>query len=353
MSGNKTEKPTPKKLRDARKKGMLPRSVEFAGSLSMLILITLLVVIVPAMVFQIKTYMGTAFASIDDGEMTPVGLVNSVTDMFRMVIKMSAPILIMAFFLMILILYIHAGAVVKPVKTEGKNLNLFAGFRAMFRSDRLLESPKMLLKILAAGTIGFFTLAVNFRSIASSWLIPNPSGIEKILGFLVFQLAIRIGGVFLGFGIVDLFYRRYKWRKDLMMTNAEIKNEYKEMEGDPQIKAMRNQLKMELAYYDQIEEVRKSNVVLVNPTHLAVALKYDESSGRAPRITAKGARKIAEMIRRVATEKEIPVIRNEVLARQLFVLKEGTVIPESMFEAVAEVMIFVHNLSAEERRLYR
>jgi len=148
--------------------------------------------------------------------------------------------------------------------------------------------------------------------------------------------------------VADFFFQRYQHKKELRMSKYEVKKEYKEEEGDPTYKFARRQLHQQIAMTDMIEGVKKADVVIINPTHVAVAIQYDQRKMNAPQVVAKGERLIAEKIKEIAKEYKIPIMRNVPLAHSLMKLEIGEEIPEELYEAVAEVLNFVYKLAEEK-----
>lgn len=176
--------------------------------------------------------------------------------------------------------------------------------------------------------------------------VPIQDGI-KVGGLILFYFLSLVLIVFILIAVADIALQRKEFAKNLKMTKDEVKREYKEDEGDPLIKGQRKQLHQEMAMSDVGQQVKKSDVVVTNPTHLAVAVKYDTEEMAAPEIMAKGQRLYAQMIREMAEEAEIPIVRNVSLAWALIELEVGDEVPEDLYQAVAEILAFVYRLKAE------
>jgi flagellar biosynthetic protein FlhB len=170
------------------------------------------------------------------------------------------------------------------------------------------------------------------------------TGQMAVLGELVFRVSIRVGILFIVFAIFDVWWQRHSYLKDLMMSKDEVKREYKESEGDPHHKAKRKELHHEILESAQMESVRGADVVVTNPDHVAVALKYDKDKDGAPRVLAKGIDSRAEAIKALARESDVAMLRNVPLAHALLRVDVGEEIPEDLYDAVAEVLNFVYGL---------
>ena len=172
----------------------------------------------------------------------------------------------------------------------------------------------------------------------------DTSATMLVLGELVYRVAVRVGLLFAAFGIFDVWFQHRNYMKDLMMTKDEVKREYKESEGDPHHKAKRREMHQEILEGAQMEAVKGADVVVTNPDHLAVALKYDRSVDQAPRVICKGADSRAEAIKALAKDGGVAIMRNVPLAHALIKLEVGEDIPEALYDAVAEVLNFVYGL---------
>ena len=173
----------------------------------------------------------------------------------------------------------------------------------------------------------------------------GPLDTAKLVGKIIRDAGLKVGVFFLAVAVVDLVYQRKKHKKDLKMSKDEVKREYKDSEGDPQFKAQRSQVHQEILEGNMLEDVKTADAVVVNPEHIAAAIKYDKGSMGAPRIVAKGQRVLAEKIKQVAKEHGVRIMRNLPLAHALHELEIGQDIPEELYEAVAEVLNFVYKLA--------
>ncbi|HZA51930.1 MAG TPA: EscU/YscU/HrcU family type III secretion system export apparatus switch protein, partial [Myxococcaceae bacterium] len=173
-------------------------------------------------------------------------------------------------------------------------------------------------------------------------------GVRAVLGELVFRISVRVGLLFLAFALIDVWWQRRAYLKEMRMSKEEIKREYRESEGDARHKAKRREMALELLESAQIEAVKGADVIVINPDHVAVVLQYRREVDRAPRVTCKGVDQCAEAIKALAREHRVPLLRNVSLARALLEVEVSEEIPESLYDGVAEVLNFVHQLSSNQ-----
>lgn len=344
-SQEKTEQPTPKRLRDARKKGQVFKSKDLEA-------IMVLVATFGAIAFS-YTYMSGQFREIMQAVFEAVGrkelAMEEVFDLgklaFITAVKASAPVLLTAVLVAAIVGFLQVGPVfsMEPLKFQTKRLNAIENLKNMLKPKIFFELFKNILKILAIFLIAYFVI----KGMMEPFLLTVTASLEgsaKIGGLILIRFMIRFLILFLIVAIVDLIVQRKEYIKNLKMTKEEVKREYKEDEGDPLIKGQRRQIHMEMAMGDVKQKVKAADVVVTNPTHLAVAIQYDKKEMVAPRIVAKGQRLFAEYIKGLAKEYDIPVVRNVPLAWALIELELEDEIPEKLYVAVAEILTFVYKL---------
>lgn len=352
MSGNKTEQPTPKKLKDERKKGNVPRSEDFRGSIVFIAAVIALMVCFPDISDSLKCNLVRSLTLVSSQQINAAELAvlaeASIMDGMRFIARLILPLLIAVFSVALLIQYLLVGPVWKPIKADMQKINPAKGLAGLFKGERFWDLLRYLIKLTLACTAAWVIFSPCLKLIAAC-PFTKVSEVYEFVYVMGRRLAVGCGLLFLTIGGADLLYQRHKYRKDLMMTREEVRKEYKEMEGDPQIKSMRQQLRFDIMTYQQEKEIRRSSVIITNPLRIAVALKYEPHFGQAPVVTAKGSHTAARKIRRIARESKIPIIRNPSLARELYSVQEGREIPEEFYEAVAEILAFVTSLSEEEK----
>jgi flagellar biosynthetic protein FlhB len=230
-----------------------------------------------------------------------------------------------------------------PLMPKLEKLNPLAGIKNMVSKKTVVELIKNLAKISIAGYVVFGVVRDAMGMVVQTARQDVP-GIMAVMGELVYRVAARVGLVFLLFSIFDIWWQRKSYMKDMMMSKDEVKKEYKESEGDPHHKAHRKQMHQEIMEGAQMESVKSADVIVTNPDHVAVALKYDRNKDAAPRVLAKGLDFKAEKIKEIARAADVPLLRNVPLAHALLRIDVGQDIPEEMYDAVAEVLNFVYGL---------
>ncbi|MGZ3771655.1 MAG: EscU/YscU/HrcU family type III secretion system export apparatus switch protein, partial [Bdellovibrio sp.] len=227
-------------------------------------------------------------------------------------------------------------------------LNPIDGFKRVFSLRAVVEAVKSLLKMAAVGIVLYFLLRGEVKQIPYM-LTFSLEQILAYLGSVLVKLLGGVGGVMLVLALADYFYQRWDLEKKMMMTKQEVKEEHKQREGDPMIKSRIRRIQREMASKRMMSEIPKADVVITNPTHIAVVLKYTDNLP-APQIVAMGADHVAEKIKEVARQNNIPIVENKPLARTIFkTLKIGQVIPRELFVAVAEVLSYVYRLRRKKR----
>lgn len=353
--GDKTEEPTSKKLDDARKEGQVAKSMEIsnaAGLFALFLMIrfyagtlggnflSLFNHIYNEIPEAIKLYEGNIpFRTIE----TMLGL------MLTRILLWTLPFLIVGFVIGFITNLLQVGwkVTTKPMEPKLNKLSPLSGIKRIFSTKSLFELGKSLLKIIAIVAIVYAFLMSQQESIFLLYDIPLFQGIQ-MLGDLVVNMGLRVAFVYLIIAIIDLIYQRRKFHKDMMMTKQEVKDEFKEAEGDPQIKSKQRQRMQEASRRRMMADLPKADVVITNPTHFAAAIKYEQGVDDAPVLIAKGADLIAQRIKEVAKENEIEIVENKPLARMLYTNVEiGQEVPPELYQAVAEVLAYVYHLQGK------
>jgi len=342
----KTEQPTAKKIRDARKKG----EVAFSKEVNAAVLIVA--------VFAWFAGMGD-FYSQHMGRMLllPIEFINMPFDLAwprvakavaREALLMTLPLLGLAAVLGVLAGFLQVGPLftLAPLKPELKKLNPASGIKKIFSLKNVLEFLKSVLKIVFLGVLLWVLIRGSLDAILK---LPRCglSCLPGLIGALMMRVALYSGAAFIVIAAADYAFQKRQYIKKLMMTKEEVKREYKESEGDPMIKSKRRQLHRELMTHNMLQNVRRASVVVTNPTHIAVALIYEEGETPLPLIAAKGENLLARRIIEIAREEGIPVLENVPLARALH--RQGEIdryIPPDLLEPVAEVLRWVQSLQA-------
>ncbi len=348
MSGEKTEKPTPKKIREAREKGQVAKSQDLVVSVVFLAVFMVFILSNSKNATYLKEGMASFFttavtAPILNPDQIHKLLLQGMMLMFRVI----GPFLLTGFVLAAFVQFVQVGALftMKPLAPKLDKLNPINGFKQKFFSAQTyIEMFKSLFKLTIVGALAWVIMRGAITEIALTARQPI-SAAAKLTGDLLFKIGTRVGIALIMLGAVDVFIQRIQHEKKLKMSKDEVKREGKEQEGDPQYKGRRKQMHQEILSHNMVESVRKADVVVVNPTHIAVAISYNEEDNAAPRVTAKGERLIARQIIEVAKQYGVPIMRNVPLAHALNELEVGEEIPEDLYTAVAEVLQWVYSHS--------
>jgi flagellar biosynthetic protein FlhB len=232
---------------------------------------------------------------------------------------------------------------VEALAPKPSKINPVQGLQRMISKRSLVELAKSIAKIIIIGWAAYSTLKGSFMKIIP-FMYQDKGIILPLMGQESLRLVIKCFWVIALLAILDFFYQRWEYEENLKMTKQEVKDEFKQTEGDPQVKGRIRSVQMEMARKRMMEEVPKADVIITNPTRLAIAIRYDPLTMTAPLIVAKGAKKLAARIREVAREHDIPLVENRPLAQNLYKLDIGAEIPSQFYQAVAEILAYVYSL---------
>ncbi|MEG0307341.1 MAG: fused FliR family export protein/FlhB family type III secretion system protein [Clostridium sp.] len=345
-SGDKTEKPSPKKLQDAKKKGQVAKSKELSAAITLLA-ITLIISVLSGFIINtmkdgMQLYLGNYMSFQLNIQSLRGILIKSAIIIFTVFIPVAIPIMVVGVIGSIgQTGFINSS---EPLKPKLSKINPISGFKRMFSIKALVDLVKNLCIVSIIGYVGYKFIIDNYYSLLNLGEY-RMGKILLIMGDLMVSIFTKVTIVLLVIGTLDFLYQKYQHTKDLKMTKQEIKEEYKQQEGDPKIKGKRKQKHMEMSMKRMMQAVPDATVVITNPTHIAIALKYEENSGKAPIVVAKGSDNIALKIKERAIENEIPIIENKPLARLMFKDVElDQEIPADMYKAVAEILVLVFKI---------
>ncbi len=346
----KTEEPTSKKIEDARREGNVPKSQDAVA------VVTLIVAI--AMTLFIMGFLGERVSNLYRYYQSFIGTPLDARTLHSIIIKsifealiMLAPITLSIMIAGILGNIMQFGFIftTKPITPNLDKINPLKGLKNLFSLKKLVEAVKIILKVSVVFTIAFTVLLYFLRELPRLELL----GIVPQMLWLRDRAVILAAIVIIAFliiAVLDVFLVRFQYFKGLRMSKQEIKDEYKQMEGDPQVKARIRRLQVEAARRRMMQDVAGADVVITNPTHYAVALRYDSAKEQAPRIVAKGVDHLALRIKEIAYQNGVIVYENPPLARELYKLCDiDDLIPRQLFKAVAEVLSFVYSSNNKGR----
>ncbi|MFF2908573.1 flagellar biosynthesis protein FlhB [Paenibacillus sp. NPDC057934] len=351
FGGEKTEKATPKKRQEARKKGQVAKSAELSGAVVLLSAVLSLSMFGGYMKERFMTLYMDIFQNRMLQEISPENVMEIFSGYGVQVLLLLAPLFGVTFFMALVSNIMQVGfmATGQGLTPKFSKINPIKGFKNIFSMRSLVEFFKSILKLLLIAYLVYSTLWGQKRNIMSLSHI-DTEGIFKFVAKLTMTLGLKIGAVLMVMAFLDYMYQKYEHEKSLKMSKQDIKDEYKKMEGDPLIKGKIRERQRRMAMQRMMQEVPKADVIITNPTHFAVALKYDGSMMDAPQVIAKGQDYVALRIRELAKEHGVVTMENKPLARALFQRAEiGDTVPADLFQAVAEVLAYVYKLKGKKR----
>lgn len=335
------------KLQKARKEGQVVKSKDFSTAIALLVMFILIVKLAPFIWDQISILFVYLYDKIPDKHIQDIGYVHLAIAVFKPTLLIIGPILIMAAFIAILGDFIQVGPLVttKPLEPKLDKLNPSKYFKNLMSPKTAFELVKNILKVVILGIIGWMVYNSHLESIIGLAAIDNSFAIIKEFGAIIIDFIIKAGIAFLIIAAADYGMVRWKFMQDQKMSFKEVKDEYKNSEGDPQVKAALRQRRQQMLQQKMMDSVPDCDFVVTNPTHIACALKYDAEKMESPQLLAKGTELFAKKIIEIAREHSIPVIENPPVARAIFRMVEiNSSIPPELYKAVAEILIFVYNL---------
>ena len=348
--GEKTEEATPKKLDDARKEGQVAKSQELNTAFELIILFVILKVFIGMITNRFTETFDLFYNSIEgysQGQFT----MNYFGAYFRSavgrIIITLIPILAASVAVAILVNALQVGwkPTGKPLQPKFSKINPINGFKRMFKLDKLVDLLKAVLKVGLVGYLAYSTFKDQMGVVSLVYDLSLFAAVMYV-GNIVINFGLKVSLVFLIIGVADFMYQKFKFAKDMRMSKQEIKDEFKQTEGDPKIKGQIRQKMREASQRRMMQKLPEADVVITNPTHLACAIKYDKSIAEAPILLAKGADFLAERIKEVARENFIPIVENKPLARMLYHnVNLDEEITEELYQMTAEVLSYVYSIS--------
>ncbi len=351
QGGEKTEEPTAKKLEDARKEGQVAKSREIANGLGILALFLVLQLWVGSMGKSFMELFELVYTRIPDtvaliGNPVPETAMNNMFQhAITLVIKIVLPIFLVGFAVAFVSDYMQVKwkPTAKPLQPKFNKLNPVSGFKKIFSANALVELIKSIAKILLIFYVSYSYLKDKGEQLFLLYDLELMPAVI-LIGDTVIGLGIRIAVVYMILAMADFAYQKYKFHKDMKMTKQEVKEEYKNQEGNPEIKGKIRQRMREVSQRRMMQSLPQADVVITNPTHYAVAIKYDQEEAPAPIVIAKGEDYLAQKIKEVAREHNVEIVENKPLARMLYANVDiGAQIPPELYQAVAEVLAFVYH----------
>jgi flagellar biosynthesis protein FlhB len=339
----KTEQPTGRRKSKARSEGQVAKSQEInmvAGLFAALLYFALQG---PVMLSHLQELSGHFFFRIHEYQLTIVSTVQLIRDLVNSMFLILLPYMLILFAVAVFSNIAQIGFLftLKPFKPKLSKFNTIKGLKKKFSWSGLIRILRSIGRLAIILWVPY--LIIKSEIVHMPLLMDvSISEILNYLGMLLLKIFFYTGLVLLLLALIDFIYQRWKHNRDLKMSKQEVKDEHKQSEGDPKIKAQIRRLQMQMLRKIMLDSVKKSDVVITNPVHYAVALKYDRNEMAAPTVVAKGARKLAEKIKSIARMHGVPVVENKPLAQMLYAhVDVGEAIPENLYKAVAEILAYV------------
>lgn len=349
--GEKTEEPTAKKLEDARKEGQVAKSKEIANGLGLLALFLLLKIMVGSIGTSFLESFSMVYNRIPvicklNGGTSPMGDISVLlrTVMLRLLIILL-PVLLIGFAVAFVsdLFQVKWRPTSKPLQPKFSKLNPLNGIKKIFSAQSLVELVKSVAKILLIALVTYSYIKKKSGLLYALYDMSMMQAVN-LIGETVIELGIRISAIYMIIAGADFMYQKYKFKNDMKMTKQEVKEEYKNAEGDPEIKGKIKARMREASQRRMMQAIPKADVVITNPTHYAVAIRYDTEVAPAPIVVAKGSDYLAQKIKQIARENNVEIVEDKPLARMLFAnVDVDKQIPPELYQAVAEILAMVYH----------
>lgn len=349
--GEKTEPPTGKKLREAREEGKVAKSKELTSAFDLMVFFLVLKIFIPNVgggflgVFEFVYGIMPDFVAINAMDFSTQAVSSFFFSIIARMAVIAAPFFVFGFAVTLVVNVLQVGWKVstKPMKPKLDRFNPISGFQRIFSKDSLFELLKSILKIAVIVYVAYTSIKDKANDIFLLYDIPLNQALA-LCGDVIISAGLKISIVYFFVGVVDYIYQKYRFNEEMKMTKQEVKDEYKNTEGNPEVKGQQKQRMRDASRRRMMQDVPKADVVITNPTHLAVAIKYEPEVHRAPVVLAKGEDYVAQKIREVARENQIEIVENKPLARMLYANVDiGGEIPPELYQAVAEILAMVYN----------
>ncbi|NGQ94023.1 flagellar biosynthesis protein FlhB [Brevibacillus sp. SYP-B805] len=351
FNGEKTEKATPRKKQDARRKGQVAKSTELSPAITLTGVFFLLMMLGSSMYDTFLRIMRESLSTYLRWDVTQENLRVIASQLTVESAKIVGPVLAVSIVIALATNYAQVGVLftTEPLQIKLEKLNPIQGAKRLFTLRSLVELLKSLFK-MAAGILVAYTLLWDAKDQLIKLSLTSLNGVLAFVAHETVKVGLYVGALLILLAAFDYLYQRYEYEKSLRMSKQDIKDEYKKTEGDPLIKSKIRERQRQMAMRRMMQEIPKADVIITNPTHYAVAIRYEASTMSAPTVIAKGQDYIALKIREIARKHGIVTMENKPLARALYSQVEiGQQIPEELFKAVAEVLAYVYKLQGKVR----
>ncbi len=348
---DKSEAATPKRRNEARKRGQVAKSTDLSNILVLMGILMALSKVVSVSSQALTVYFASIFRHLDTIELSPQKVMAAGGAGVLTLFRAMAPLFAVTMTLGILVNIAQTGPLwaTESLRPDFNRLNPLTGLKRFGSARSFVELAKSTFKIGLVGWIAYGTIRASYPQLIVMTRMDVLQGVG-IVGEVVMRVAFRVVGTLLVIAALDYGFQRYSFEKSIRMTKEEVKQEHKQTEGSPQFKSRVRARQRELAKKRMMADVPAADVVITNPTHFAIALKYKPDEHVAPRVVAKGQDLIAHKIRELAQHNDVPIVENPPLARALYKQVEiGREVPSELYEAVAEVLAFVYQINEDRR----
>jgi len=344
-----TEEASPHRVEEYRRKGMVAQSKELTSLAALLATAVTTYTLSPHIGAQISDFMREVFRT-DLSSRLDLGSGHILADYLEKSVKMIAaiglPISAAGFIVGILGSFVQIGAIftVDPLTPDMEKINPLSGFQRLFSMRQAVDNIRLVFKMIVVIAIAYFLIKAEVLR-SPSLMATAPAALFGVYGHAAKVIFLSMVSVLGLFGVVDFIFQRMEYSKKIRMTKQEAKQEHREREGDPQIKARIRAVQREMARRRMMSAVKKADVIITNPTHFAIAIVYDKKKMAAPKVVAKGADFLAQRIKKVAADAGVPLVENVPLARTLYKsVKVGQYVPRALYQAIAEILAYVYRL---------
>ncbi len=350
--GEKTEPATAKKLREAREEGQVAKSKELTAAFDLIVLFLILKVFISMVGEGFVNVFNYTYKMIPDllkqyaMDVSPQAITGFFIEIYKQMIGIAWPFFAFGFIITLIVSVMQVGWKIsgKPLQPKLDRFNPVNGFKRIFSKDSIFELVKSVIKIAVIIYIAYSSIKDHTNDLFILYDISLWQAVA-LCGDIIIDTGFKISIVYLIVGIADYIYQKFRFREEMKMTKQEVKDEYKNTEGNPEIKGKQKQRMREASRRRMMQDVPQADVVITNPTHLAIAIKYDPEENRAPIVLAKGEDYLAQKIKELAKESNVEIVENKPLARMLYANVEvGGEIPPELYQAVAEILAMVYNM---------
>ncbi len=344
-----SEEASQHRIDEMREKGQVVQSKELTSLLALLATSAMVYAMSPKMGAQLAEYMREVFrtdltARINLTDSSILG--DTLMKALKLIIAIGLPISVAGFLLGVLGSFLQVGSIFSfhPITPDFSKIDPLAGIKRLFSAKNAVDGLRITVKVTISLAIAYALIKTEVLN-SPGQMLAEPVSQLGVFGRVGRAIFLSLFGVFSVFGVMDLFLQRREWGKQVRLTKEEAKKEFKEREGDPQIKARIRAVQRVMSRKRMMAAIKKADVIITNPTHIAIAIEYDKEKMAAPRVVAKGADFVAQKIRQIATDAGIPLVENVPLVRTLYkTVKVNHAIPRALYQAVAEVLAYVYRL---------